>query len=38
MTRSGFPAQGMEEVAACYSWQCMDLFYRSLLEINKIYH
>jgi hypothetical protein len=38
MTRSGCPAQGMEEVSAYYAWQCMDLFYQSLLQLNKIYH
>ncbi|MBW5448261.1 hypothetical protein GE107_19630 [Cohnella sp. CFH 77786] len=38
MDRSGFSAQGMEEVTAYYAWQCMDLFYRALLKINQIYH
>ncbi|MDB4865848.1 MAG: hypothetical protein JWR03_181 [Cohnella sp.] len=37
MTRSGFPAQGMEEVAADYAWRCVDFFYEALLQINRIY-
>jgi hypothetical protein len=37
MTRSGFHAQGMEEVAADYAWRCVDLFYEALLQINQIY-
>ncbi|TJY42866.1 hypothetical protein E5161_08500 [Cohnella pontilimi] len=37
ITRSGFHAQGMEEVAADYAWRCVDLFYEALLQIHRIY-
>lgn len=38
MARSGFLRHGMEEVAAYYSWLCLDLLYLSLLQVNRIYH
>lgn len=38
IAKSGFSAQGMEEVAAYYAWQCLDSFYRALIKINQIYH
>lgn len=38
MARSGLSAQGMEEVAAYYAWQCLDLCCRATMKINQIYH
>jgi len=37
VSRSGFASQGMEEVAAYYAWQCMELCGESLLQVGEVY-